>query len=131
MTYKTFEPLPKLILDKNRFRVKDCPCSKSNKDGKFVPYIGYENKGFCHACGEIFLPELKSNNNESWKNPIKRLTKANNRHEIKAASFIPVTTFKQSLKHHTENNFIKYLIALFGSEITSKLVSRYFIGTST
>ena len=46
------------ILDKKRFRVKHCPCGKDNKDGKFVPYVGYENKGYCHSCGEIFLPKL-------------------------------------------------------------------------
>ncbi|MBT4969895.1 MAG: hypothetical protein HOM80_12890, partial [Bacteroidetes bacterium] len=50
--------LPKLELDKKRFRVKNCPCGKSNKDGKFVPYIGYEDKGYCHSCGETFLPDL-------------------------------------------------------------------------
>jgi hypothetical protein len=56
---KTFnQPLPELKFDKNRFRVKNCPCGKSNKDGKFVPYIGYENKGYCHSCGETFLPDL-------------------------------------------------------------------------
>jgi hypothetical protein len=132
----TFERLPKLNLDKKRFRIKHCPCGKSNKDGKFVPYIGYANKGYCHGCGETFLPELKRND-ESWKFPAKQLKKIDFSYTIKRepakhllASFIPVSTFKESLKHHAENNFIKYLTALFGSEITSKLISRYFIGTS-
>ena len=134
MAYKTFEPLPKPHLDgKNRFKVKFCPCGKSNKDGKFVPYTGYENKGFCHGCGETFLPELK-NNDESWKYAIKPIKNKNHStaqlHPIKNTSFIPVTTFKESLKHHLENNFIKYLINLFGSEITNQLISKYFIGTS-
>jgi hypothetical protein len=52
------EPLPKLKFDKKRKRVKLCPCGKENKDGKFVPYVGFENKGYCHSCGETFLPEL-------------------------------------------------------------------------
>ena len=43
--------------EKRRQVVKHCPCGKSNKDGKFVPYIEYENKGYCHGCGETFLPE--------------------------------------------------------------------------
>ena len=41
------EPLPELKFDKKRFRVKLCPCGKDNKDGKFVPYVGFENKGYC------------------------------------------------------------------------------------
>ena len=52
------KPLPKLEFDKNRFRVKHCPCGKSNKDGKFRPYVGHEAKGYCHSCGQTFLPEL-------------------------------------------------------------------------
>ncbi len=125
----TFKPLPKLILDKKRFRVKECPCGKSNKDGKFVPYLGYENKGFCHGCGYTFLPELKSND-ENWKfstanQPIKKQPEKN-----LPVSSIPLTIFKESLKHHLENNFIKYILSLFGSEITSQLISKYFIGTS-
>jgi hypothetical protein len=130
MAYKTFEPLPKLHLNgKNRFKIKFCPCGKSNKDGKFVPYTGYENKGYCHGCGETFLPELK-NNDESWKfaKMNGNLTKPDIVKNV--ISSIPVTTFKESLKHHTENNFIKYLIELFGPEITNQLISKYFIGTS-
>ncbi|MDQ6756271.1 MAG: DUF6371 domain-containing protein [Bacteroidota bacterium] len=126
-----FEPLPKLQFDKNRARVKHCPCGKSNK-GKFAPYIGYNDKGKCFGCGETFLPEIKSNN-ESWKFSNKAIKYKNSiaqLHTIKKASFIPVKIFKESLKHHLENNFIKYLITLFGSEITNQLISKYFIGTS-
>ena len=61
------EPLLKLELDKKRFRVKHCPCGKDNKDGKFVPYVGHENKGYCHSCGETFLPELPKV--EQWQHP--------------------------------------------------------------
>lgn len=48
----------------------------------------------------------------------------------KAASYISPEIFKASLKNYDENNFVKFLIDLFGSEITGKLISRYFIGTS-
>jgi hypothetical protein len=47
----------KLEFDKNRFRVKFCPCNKDNKDGKFTPYKGYEDKGYCHSCDKTFLPK--------------------------------------------------------------------------
>jgi len=40
--------------DKNRKRVKQCPCGKSNKDGKFSPFVGYIDKGYCHGCSKFF-----------------------------------------------------------------------------
>lgn len=48
----------------------------------------------------------------------------------KPFSFIPFDTFKASLKGHETNHFATYLIKLFGVEVASQLVSRYFIGTS-
>lgn len=45
-----------LTFDKKRTRVKHCPCGKSNKDGKFVPYQGYDDNGYCHSCDRTFLP---------------------------------------------------------------------------
>lgn len=48
----------------------------------------------------------------------------------KPVSFIPVETFKASLKSHESNNFIKYLIKLFEVEETEKLIEKYFIGSS-
>jgi hypothetical protein len=123
------EVLPKLELDKNRFRVKSCPCDKNNKDGKFVPYVGFENKGYCHSCGETFLPELPKN--EHWN---ETQLKANKPRPVKPqpkpVSFIPVEVFKASLKSHESNHFVKFLIDLFSIEVASDLVSRYFIASS-
>jgi hypothetical protein len=50
----------------------------------------------------------------------------------KTISFIPVEVFKASLnpKAFEANHFLKFLINLFGVEVASGLVSRYFIGTS-
>ncbi len=50
--------------------------------------------------------------------------------EQKPVSFIPVEVFKASLKCYKANHFVKFLINLFGVEVASQLVSRYFIGTS-
>lgn len=127
---KTFnQPLPELKFDKNRFRVKNCPCGKSNKDGKFVPYIGYENKGYCHSCGETFLPDLPKV--EQWNST--QPTAYQPRiaaPQQKQASFIPVEIFKASLQTYSENNFVHYLKTLFGFEVCKELVKRYCIGTS-
>ena len=123
------EPLPKLELDKKRYRVKFCPCGKSNKDGKFVPYVGHENKGYCHSCGETFLPELPKV--EQWNTPQRKAYQPRPvTPQPKPVSFIPIEVFKASLNGHEANNFVKYLIEMFGVEVASELVSRYFIGTS-
>ena len=48
----------------------------------------------------------------------------------KPVSFIPVEVFRASLKEHEANNFVKFLIKVFGVEVTSDLISKYFIATS-
>ena len=48
----------------------------------------------------------------------------------KPVSFIPIEVFKASLKAHETNHFVQFLIDLFGVEVASELVSRYFIATS-
>lgn len=48
----------------------------------------------------------------------------------KPISFIDKQVFDKSLQCYESNNFIKFLISLFGSEETNKLISKYFIGTS-
>lgn len=50
----------------------------------------------------------------------------------KPVSFIPVEVFKASLNpiSFETNHFVQFLINLFGVEVASQLVSRYFIATS-
>lgn len=50
----------------------------------------------------------------------------------KPVSFIPVEllTASRNPKGFESNNFVKNLITLFGVEVTSEVVNRYFIGTS-
>jgi hypothetical protein len=131
--YASSSPLPqKLELDKKRFRVKLCPCGKSNKDGKFVPYKGYEEIGYCHSCGETFLPALP-NQTESWQPPIpspKRSPLNIQKQKLEVPSFIPFPAFKKSLRNYGENNFVEFLTNQFGEEVATELIERYFIGTS-
>jgi rubredoxin len=48
----------------------------------------------------------------------------------KQPSFIEFDLFKKSLAAYENNNFIKYLISLFGTETTTRLIEKYYIGTS-
>ncbi|MFZ4401959.1 MAG: DUF6371 domain-containing protein [Bacteroidales bacterium] len=125
-----FEPLPKLELDKNRKRVKQCPCGKSNNDGKFVPFVGYNDKGYCHSCGQTFLPDLPHNDSSDafYQQPYMHI-----HHEPaipKITSYIPFDIFKHSLTNYQNNNFVRFLISRFGTAITAAVVKRYYIGTS-
>ena len=48
----------------------------------------------------------------------------------KPVSFISFDLFRASLKAHEANHFVQFLVGLFGVEVASGLVSRYFIATS-
>ena len=48
----------------------------------------------------------------------------------KPVSFISSDLFRASLKAHEANHFVQFLVGLFGVEVASELVSRYFIATS-
>ena len=48
----------------------------------------------------------------------------------KPISFTDHETMKKSLTAYETNHFIKFLIDLFGEDVTSGLISKYYIGTS-
>ena len=122
----TKNSLPKLTLDKNRRRVKQCPCGKSNKDGKFAPFIGYDNKGYCHACGKTFFPALKKDS--QWNNFQTRKDAVGI--QSKPTSYIDFGVLQASLKCYGSNNFVSFLIKHFGIQHTNILLAKYYIGTS-
>lgn len=117
--YSNNELLPKLELDENRRRVKQCPCGESNRDEKFAPYIGYEDKGYCHSCGVTFLPELPEQADCAKPGP-----------RPKPTSFIEEGTLESTLSRYGNNNLSVYLKSLFGEEVTSRLLKKYCVGTS-
>lgn len=131
----TSEPLPELKFDKNRIRVKFCPCGKNNKDVKFAAYVGFENKGYCHSCGETFLPELPKIENCNASQPA-RYTKPKVQPQ-KPTSFIDKELFVKSLQLEKDihqilenNHFIKFLYTQFGINVLMEILDRYLIGTS-
>jgi len=49
--------------ENNRSRVApNCPCGKSNKDGKFAPFKGETKYGKCHSCSDVFFPPSDDSN---------------------------------------------------------------------
>lgn len=132
------EPLPELKFDKKRNRVKLCPCGKDNKDGKFVPYVGFENKGYCHSCGENFLPELPKA--EQWNNLQPTRYAKPKVQPQKQIDFIPNTLFVKQLNNgkqlYNENHFIQWLgntqrgEFAFDDKTIKHLIESYFIANS-
>ncbi len=119
-----FNPLPKLEFDKKRKHAKTCPCGKDNKDGKFCPYKGYDDKGYCFSCGKTFLPDLpaagKPVNKVKWQPPKK----------MPPPSFIPIPVFMKTLNFYEQNTLVFFLNLLVGESVTKQIIARYFIGTS-
>ncbi len=111
-----------LDFDKKRNRVKHCPCGKANKDGKFVPYIGFEDKGYCHSCCEVFLPEQDNKANQHFEKFIPP--------PPKPVSFIDPKIMESTLKKYEENNFVIFLESIFGKIKAMEAVEAYKIGTS-
>ena len=114
--------LPPLKFDRKRSRVKTCPCGKSNRDGKFTPYVDHDDKGYCHACDKTFLPDVEKH--VFPFSPPKRLKTET------APSYIKPETLKASLRGYDTNVFVQFLNERFGEERASQVVSKYFIGST-
>jgi hypothetical protein len=123
-------------------------CPACGKHKTFARYIDTktgdhldENVGKCNReinCGYHYKPKRHFEANKPFidRKPefsytikkVKSRPVANDMKEI--VSIIPTVLFQKSLKQYNENNFVQFLKNHFGSEITCKLISKYFIGTS-
>ncbi|SHI77455.1 hypothetical protein SAMN04488096_104201 [Mesonia phycicola] len=109
-----------LKFDKNRRRVKYCPCGKNNKDGKFVPYNNFETKGYCHSCGETFLPNLEM---DTIQKPFVYV-------KPQKPTYHDPKLVAESGQNFKNNNFIQQLKKDFDKELIKEAISKYLIGTS-
>lgn len=118
-------------------------CPQCNKIRNFSRYIDTEtgeqlpdHVGRCNSeitCGYHYRPKQHfDDTGQSFENesrPFKPV-RATARPEPKPVSFIPAEALKGSLKGYEGNHLATYLDSLFGEEITSQLIGRYFIGSS-
>lgn len=110
-----------LDFEKKRNRVSPlCPCGRSNRDGKFAPFKGFQDKGYCHSCGETFLPQTEK---ESPKRPFSPLPP-------KPISYMDPKLLEASLQAYERNNFVSFLKSTFGESLAIQAVEAYKIGTS-
>ncbi|GAB3509070.1 DUF6965 family protein [Emticicia fontis] len=117
-------------------------CPNCSKDKVFARYIDKEtgehlnnSVGRCNresSCTYHYTPkQYFLDNHISNDSPNKyNQQKKNLPPQQKVISFISFEVFNESLKNCESNEFVKFLINLFGIEITNELISKYFIGTS-
>lgn len=123
-----------------RYRCPSC----QQRDKTFSLYIDTETGEHIHPtvgrcnresnCGHHYTPKQHfQDNNISFDTPQPKAYKPRPvTPQPKPVSFIPVEVFKASLNPTAfeTNHFVQFLINLFGVEVASQLVSRYFIATS-
>jgi len=120
-----------------RYRCPDC----QQRDKTFSLYIDTETGEHIHPsvgrcnreskCSYHCTPkQYFQDNNISFDTTQPKAYKPRPIAPPKAVSFIPVEVFRASLKGHEANHFVKFLVTLFGVEVASETVSRYFIATS-
>lgn len=111
--------LEKIKFDRNRNRVKYCPCGKKNK-GRFSPLIGFDEIGRCFSCDKFFPPKA-----------VKKSFNFNFKYEApKQISYFDPYLVSQSGKNYKENNFVQFLKSLVSPELTKGVIKKYLIGTS-
>ena len=116
-----------------------CPKCK-HRDNTFARYVDTETGRFIHStvgrcnredkCGYHYTPKqyFQDNNIANFSHAVNKCNLVIP--EPKPISYIPVDVFKASLTCYTENSFVMYLVRLFGTYFTNKLISQYFIGSS-
>jgi hypothetical protein len=119
-------------------------CPSCQRDKTFSLYIVMETGEHIHPsvgrcnresnCGYHYTPkQYFQDNNISFDTSQPKVCETRPvTPQPKPTSFIPVEVFKNSLNNTAleTNHFVKFLIDLFGVEVTSQLISRYFIATS-
>jgi hypothetical protein len=122
---------PTFVNSSERKTVPFCPCGKSNGDGKFNPYSGYADKGYCHSCGKTFAPEQDKSYHRvrtsyQQSKPYKPIQRHYSPTKIDT---IPHELYIKSFDA-MKNNFLYFIAKHFGMEKAKELQAMYHIGSS-
>jgi len=113
--------MSKFKFNLDRRGAKNCPCGKSNADGKFSPFVGYRDKGYCFSCDKVFLP-ISSLNNENLRESKETF--------IVTPSFIQPNVLHQSLGNYDQNTLFQFIRKLTDDNTAEAIKQQYKIGTS-
>ena len=131
------------ILEPYKGRSTRFMCPSCHKKGSFTHYIDSETEerlnplvGICNReinCGYHYPPRQYFQENGITRVQSYQLSIRPRPILVKEPSFIPQDIFRSSFtnREFADNHFIRYLIELFGLEITTELVDKYHIGNST
>ena len=133
----------KYTLEKYKGNANRYTCPECNEKKTFTRYIDTDTGehladevGKCNReinCGYHYKPKQYFEDNKIAFDKPKQYLKQSEPKPIplpKKISFIAPDILQASLKGYEANNFINYLISLFGIEKTTELIERYLIGTS-
>lgn len=97
-----------------------CPCGKSNKDGKFVSFVGLEGqgKGFCHSCVKTFRDDSDSFTDHTAFKKV----------ELPTYCVEERKDLIDNLDQKLESTFAKFLERLIGRKNAVDIVERYCLG---
>lgn len=111
-----------LKFDRRRNLNRMCPCeAHSNRDGKFSHFDGYPDCGYCHSCGEVFLPPQMQGKEYSYTAP----------GQLPPQKYFSATEVAKSIaqQHRPINYFYQFLSDLIGESAANNLFDKYKIGT--
>lgn len=112
-----------------RFHVAPkCPCGKSNRDGKFNPFRGYRDKGFCHSCGVTFYPDDATPDQSHQPGDGLNGQKVIFRQDPMV--YVKPSIVKATLKNYEQNNLYVWFKTKIGGDETAKVFQRFNVGTA-
>ncbi|RLD80322.1 MAG: hypothetical protein DRJ07_10595 [Bacteroidetes bacterium] len=146
--------LDKIKLDlkfnqKRNFKLITPCCNKSNRDGKYINYMGMVDRyGYCHSCGKVSLPKQEYQDEKGekyvWNENLEKFEKVfdtgmvnqtitehkpidpSKKIELK---YIDPSLVKESIQHQPENNLLAYIRKTYGDEKTERVINLYYLGT--
>ena len=110
-----------LKFDRNRRRVKTCPCCGHENKGGYVPYIGTDS-GYCHYCGSSCFNDKNGT--------LVDLDKVNFT-KPKKPDLLPEYFIEKSFTNHENIDLVKFLLGQFGTEATERMIEKYYLCGST
>lgn len=119
--------------DRNRKRVQECPCGRSNKDGKFVPFKGQSAYGYCHSCTVTFTPDLYPPKSPGLGFPVSiHLRNEKRKHGVgnKSDTYIRKDLVIKSCCEGFRNFFVEGLKCRFPNKSVVAVIKEYLVGSS-
>jgi len=119
-----------LKFEKRRTIAKLCPCGRNNKDGKFAPFKGYEDKGYCHSCAKCFFPQTEIEQTINCFDSKSFVKAIKHTKDDTAQTRIPNHYILSSMRNYERNNFVSFIHKHFASDEVEKVIDLYKLGTS-